>query len=360
MEPQHIRSAAERKLGLLSANEARSTDTTEQRLRELATDPIRAVRLWTARNPNTPPDALALLLQDTDVSVQDNALRHPRTPAAALELLARQEAEEAESAQLPNRTAKRGLVAHHPNTPPQLRDQLIAAGVCRACPERPCDTAEYFHRRRDGNLYVEQGKPTSAPGRPPHPVSPPGTGNVTGIAPSAPAADREDWWSVLRALDEPGRLGQAAGLYFPSNFDRAATQNRFDQLVKGVSKIFGCPLVGGHGPQQDAARFGRIRIPAEVTRTYDQRSGARLPLAVILSNFGALITCLPYRIGPVPDANQTPPVHQEDYSRIEQVSAELQLRLVPQHILEAPYDGPNQWVFGPTEETWLRRFFDYL
>ncbi|MFC6568807.1 hypothetical protein [Actinoplanes utahensis] len=175
-----------------------------------------------------------------------------------------------------------------------------------------------------------------------------------------PAAGEEDWWSVLRALDEPGRLGSAVGLEFPSNFDRAATQNRFDQLVKGLSEVFGCPLAGGHGPQEDAARFGVIQIPAEVTHTRDQRSGAGLPLAVMLSNFGALTTCLPYRIRPAPDDSQTPPVHQEDYRRIELVSADLQLRLVPECILDAPYEGPNQWVFGPNRATWFRRFFDYL
>ncbi|GIF43923.1 hypothetical protein Axi01nite_82340 [Actinoplanes xinjiangensis] len=357
MEPQHIRSATERKLGLLRANEARSADTTEQRLRELAVDPVRAVRLWTARNPNTPPDAVALLLHDSDPSVQNSALFHLRAPAAALELLARQEAAEAEAAQLPHQTAKRDLVAHHPNTPPELRDQLLAAGVCRACPESPCTTAEYFNRRQDGNPYVPRGRPTSAPDLSSQTGGPRAMGDVAGIEPTA---DSEDWWSLLGALDEPGRLGRAAGLEVPSSFDRAATQNRFDQLVKGLSKAFGCPLVGGHGPQQDAARFGVIRIPAEVTRTYDQQSGARLPLAVMLSNFGALTTCLPYRFGPAPDVGPTPPVHQEDYRRIEQVSAELQLRLVPEYILDAPYDGPNEWVFEPMEATWFRRFFDYL
>jgi hypothetical protein len=365
MENQHIRSAAEHKLGLLRVNEARSTDTTEQRLRELATDPIRPVRVWTARNPKTPPDAVATLLQDADCSVRNEALYHLRTPAAALELLARQEAEEAEAAHLPNATThKRHVVAHHPNTPPQLRDELIAAGVC---PGRLCGMAaeifrkvEFFHRRGGGNPYAEQGKPTSAPGPSPHTGSPPATGDVTGIVPGAPAAGEVEWLSVLRALDEPGRLGSAVGLDFPSDFDRAATQTRFDQLVEGLSEAFGCPLLGGQGPQEDAARFGVIRIPAHVTSTYDQRSGARFPLAVILSNFGALTTCLPYRVGPAPDAGQTPPVHQEDYRRIEQVSAELQLRLVPERILGAPYGGPNQWVFGPTEATWFWRFFDYL
>jgi hypothetical protein len=337
MGSQHIRLAAERRLGLLRANEARSTDTTEQRLRELAADPMRPVRVWTARNANTPPDALTNLLEDADHSVRSAALYHPRTPAAALALLARQEAEKAEAARLPNATAKRHVVAHHPNTPPQLRDELIAAGVC---PGRFCGKAAEIFPRRTG--------------------SPPAMGDVTGVVPDPPTTGEEDWWRVLRALDEPGVMGSAVGLEFPSDFDRATTQARFDQLVEKLSEAFGYPLLGGRGPQQDAAHFGVIRIPAEVTRTVDHRSGARFPLAVILSNFGALTTCLPYRAGPTPDAGRTPPVHQEDHRRVEQVSAELQLRFVPDHILGLPYDGPNQWVAGPTKATWFWRFFSYL
>ncbi|HWS35232.1 MAG TPA: hypothetical protein VN408_21130 [Actinoplanes sp.] len=192
------------------------------------------------------------------------------------------------------------------------------------------------------------------------PGASPGTDDVTGVTLGARAAGEEDWRSILRSLDEPGRLGEAAGLDFPGDFDRAATQARFDQLVEGLSEAFGCPLLGGQGPQEDAARFGVIRIPVDVTHTHDRHSGARFPLAVYLSNFGALTACLPYRIGPTPDVGRTPPVHQQDHRRIEQVSAALQLRLVPEHILLEPYDGPNQWVCGSSDATWFWRFFAYL
>ncbi|MEU8658478.1 hypothetical protein AB0C31_17400, partial [Actinoplanes philippinensis] len=333
MEDQHIRSVAERQLGLLRVNEARSIDTAQQRLRQLATDPIRPVRVWTARNPNTPPDAVAILLQDADCAVRNEALYHLRAPAAALEGLARREAEEAEAARLPNATThKRHVVAHHPNMPPPLRDELIAAGVC---PGRHCGIPaelerriEFFRRRGGGSPYAEQGRQTSAPGMSLLPE------DVTGIAPDAPAVGETDWLPVLRALDEPGRVGSAVGLEFPSDFDRAATQTRFDQLADGLSAAFGRPLLAGQGPREDAAFFGVIRIPAEVTRTYDRAIGTRFPLAVILSNFGALTACLPYRVGSVTDSTRTPPVHQDDHRRIEQVSAQAQLRLVPERAPE--------------------------
>jgi hypothetical protein len=157
MEPPHIRPAVERRLGLLRVYEARAAATATQRLRTLAKDPVRAVRLWTARNPNTPPDALATLLQDEDHSVQWNALLHPRTPPEALELLARQETEEAEAPRRPGLTVKREYVAHHPNTPPRLRDELIAAGVCRACPDHPCTTFRVFMRAANRSSSVQDG-----------------------------------------------------------------------------------------------------------------------------------------------------------------------------------------------------------
>ncbi|KUL32965.1 hypothetical protein ADL15_18255 [Actinoplanes awajinensis subsp. mycoplanecinus] len=78
----------------------------------------------------------------------------------------------------------------------------------------------------------------------------------------------------------------------------------------------------------------------------------------MVSNFGDLTACLSYRTAP--GYGRTPPVDQDDYRRVERVSAELQLRLVPEHILDGLYQGPNQWVFGPSAVTWFRRFFDYL
>jgi hypothetical protein len=110
--------------------EARSSETIPERLRRLADDPIRPVRLWVARNPKTPPDALDRLLHDSDSWVQWNALLHPDIPGTALEHLADEEA-----AKYGSRTFHhRSLIVHHPNASAQLRHHLMHQGACR-CPD---------------------------------------------------------------------------------------------------------------------------------------------------------------------------------------------------------------------------------
>jgi hypothetical protein len=83
---REIRSAHERWLGYLRVLEARDANTTHDRLRELAHDVIRPVRLWTARNPNTPPDALIILSTDPDETVRWNVLMNRSAPLQARHL----------------------------------------------------------------------------------------------------------------------------------------------------------------------------------------------------------------------------------------------------------------------------------
>jgi hypothetical protein len=61
----------------------------------LAHDIIRPVRLWTARNPNTPPDALISLSASTDSTVQWNVLLNRSAPLRALQIMADEEAADA-------------------------------------------------------------------------------------------------------------------------------------------------------------------------------------------------------------------------------------------------------------------------
>ena len=166
---------------------------------------------------------------------------------------------------------------------------------------------------------------------------------------------------MLRALDEQGERGQAAGLEFPRDFDRVATQQRFERLAARLSDVFGCPLVAGKGPYQDASLFGEISIPPEFTATRAKRSRARLPVIVSVSNFGNLASCRSEEALASPTrTSPAPPVHREDWNRVEGVLNKLQYQLVPTEFLESTYDGPNRWVFGDREDTWFVRYFSYL
>lgn len=74
--------------------EARNAATPADRLRTLAQDEIRPVRVWTARNPACPEDALDRLAHDADSSVRWNALGNPEMPETGLWYIAQLEAAE--------------------------------------------------------------------------------------------------------------------------------------------------------------------------------------------------------------------------------------------------------------------------
>ena len=132
-----IRTQAERLLGYRRVLEARSPDVTADRLRLLALDEIRPVRLWTARSPLAPPDALDCLARDDDASVRWNALLNPNLPDSAMRWMAEHEAAEAGARSF----LYRQRIVHHPNLSPALRAELVAAGAC-SCP-KPCGRSAY-------------------------------------------------------------------------------------------------------------------------------------------------------------------------------------------------------------------------
>jgi len=182
------------------------------------------------------------------------------------------------------------------------------------------------------------------------------------IVPSMAEADASEYLALLRALDEPGELGQAVGLEFPRHFDRVAAQRRFERLAARLSDVFGCLISAGKGPFPDASLFGEVHVPAEFTVTRAKRTRIRFPVIVAVSNFGNLATCWPARgaTSPGTATSATTPVHPIDRSRVEQVLNELGYVFVPEDVLETRYDGPNQWVFGGQHETWLGRYFSVL
>lgn len=153
-----------------------------------------------------------------------------------------------------------------------------------------------------------------------------------------------EWLPLLRELDEPLLVET------PRNFDCAATQARFNLLAEQLSASYAVNLVAGAGPEQDAARFGAIEIPAEVTRTRIKRKHPPGPLVVVISSFGNLAT---YHQS-TPDLE----VHPDDQQRVENALTAVGYTVVPEHILAAAYDGPN--ADPDLDITWYTRFFDYL
>ncbi len=123
-----IRSQAERIAGYRRVLEARSPDVTEERLRELAHDEIRLVRLWTARSSRCPGDALVALAQDEDSTVSWCALHNAAMPEVGLRYLCDREAERDREDRTPSFIVRARVLAH-PNTSTQLAEELRELGV---------------------------------------------------------------------------------------------------------------------------------------------------------------------------------------------------------------------------------------
>ncbi|GAA2363147.1 hypothetical protein GCM10010170_059790 [Dactylosporangium salmoneum] len=113
-------------LGYLRVLEARDPATPPDRLRALADDDYRPVRVWTARNFHTPADALERLARDEDDHVRWRATYNLNLPEVAIRWQA-------------NGDRKRlgaGYngwlhdMAHHPGAPVTLRAELLAGGAC--------------------------------------------------------------------------------------------------------------------------------------------------------------------------------------------------------------------------------------
>lgn len=111
MAGRDVRGAHERWLGFLRVLEARDPSTPHDRLRDLAGDMIRPVRLWTART-------------DPDETVKWNVLLNRSTPPEALRVMADEEAASAPAGWF----IVRHKVVHHPGTSAELRAQLLTAG----------------------------------------------------------------------------------------------------------------------------------------------------------------------------------------------------------------------------------------
>ncbi|MGI5238916.1 hypothetical protein [Dactylosporangium sp. CA-139066] len=130
---RQIRTRAERMLGYARVLEARDPATSADRLRALADDDVRPVRVWVARNFHTPRDALERLARDQDEAVRWCASYALTLPEIALRW-------RADGRQVPAAAQSNGFLhdmVHHPSVPEDLRAELLAAGHCQQrCPRR--------------------------------------------------------------------------------------------------------------------------------------------------------------------------------------------------------------------------------
>ena len=164
--------------------------------------------------------------------------------------------------------------------------------------------------------------------------------------------------ALIHRLVEQFRATRA-GLAEPRDFDPVAEQARLNRLAERLSQAYGCPLAASKGPAQEGALFGGVRIPAEATRTRTKRTRVPLSLTVEVSNFGGLATYRPVYDWSTPWSPESPtPTHPDDRERIEEALTRLGYRVVPTHVLDTPYDGPNSDPNFRT--TWYIRFFDIL
>ncbi|MFI0410571.1 hypothetical protein [Actinomadura sp. 3N508] len=139
-----LRSRAEQLAGYRRVLEARDPTTPADRLRILAADEIRPVRVWTGLNPHAPPDALELLAHDEDNYVRRIALHHPSAPETALLHIPPFETAKAGTSHFMDRET----IAHHPNASRALRKAMISEGTCRARSECRHTKSMWRIRRR--------------------------------------------------------------------------------------------------------------------------------------------------------------------------------------------------------------------
>lgn len=137
-------------LGYARVKEARDRRTPADRLRELASDEISPVRLYTAMNFATPPDVLLRLSCDEEHHIRWCVLLNPSADEAVLRSMA--DRERADAVKLRGRSTYflggffvRGHAVHHPGASEALRAELLAEGAC-GCPRR-CDNLETWQAR---------------------------------------------------------------------------------------------------------------------------------------------------------------------------------------------------------------------
>ncbi|MEU5430715.1 hypothetical protein AB0H73_34650 [Streptomyces olivoreticuli] len=170
---------------------------------------------------------------------------------------------------------------------------------------------------------------------------------------------------ILDLFHAVDRLPGPDHLEFPDGYDYARARSRAARLTERLNTELARPCVTGD-TAEDASYSFMVRIPAAAT-------GAGVPLAVRLSNFGDLAVVTT----PAPDSHDDldhavadGAVSETDRRRIESALSDLGYVLVPQRLLHSPYDGVT-WLADETgtvisygahrgRATWWTRLFEHL
>ncbi|GAA2669079.1 MULTISPECIES: hypothetical protein [Actinosynnema] len=150
-------------------------------------------------------------------------------------------------------------------------------------------------------------------------------------------------WALLRELDDPVHLE------FPRDYDHGVERARFERLVVGLARRFGCACAVDRNVQ-DASHHGDVGVPAGAT------AGGE-PITVRVSNFGGMAVVSLGLPGGGDEREEPALFDGGDRRAVEEELGVLGYRVIPRRLLRERYDGV---VPFPGGATWWIRFFDYL
>ena len=162
----------------------------------------------------------------------------------------------------------------------------------------------------------------------------------------------DDSWRLLGIVDD------AKAVERPPGFDRASVAERFEVLVLDLNGSFNCTcLVDAFPSVQDASFYGDVIVPTEATESGGQ-------IMIRISNFGFLAVYDIEGLWAHSREESHVLMNLSDRNRVEDALLKSGHVAVPSDLLEAPYDGPND--FGETNvpnarpPSWSVRCFGYV
>jgi hypothetical protein len=160
------------------------------------------------------------------------------------------------------------------------------------------------------------------------------------------ADDEQELRALLHDLDEAG------GLERPTFYSHRKTRAAFDALVERLDADFSTNCRADRDVE-DASLHGRIEIPVEAV-------GGAAQIVVSVSNFGSMAVVSAENPGAYLDLTEAladDGITGADLRTVRRALDELGYRVIPEELLNRPYDGISE--LGLSLDWWTR-FFDYL